>query len=78
MSILQKQVNVLGTKSIEFNDYSLVLYMRYGIIDAVFPGDADSHVEAKYDKLQVFNDPVELLKVSHHGSKSGMTLAFVD
>jgi len=70
---------VLGVKTDpQLNDGSLVIALRYGSFDAVFPGDADSHVEAKYDQLQVFSDPVELLKVPHHGSKTGMTLAFVD
>jgi competence protein ComEC len=70
--------DVLGTSTIKLNDYSVVLAIRYGTFDAVFPGDADSRVEAGYDQLQVFTDPVELLKVPHHGSKTGMTAAFID
>ena len=62
----------------QLNDGCVVLALRYGTFDAVFTGDADSRIEAKYDQLQVFRDPVEVLKVPHHGSKTGMTLAFVD
>jgi len=62
----------------QLNDGCVVLALRYGIFDAIFTGDADSRVEAKFDQLQVFKDPVEVLKVPHHGSKTGMTSAFVD
>jgi len=41
-------------------------------------GDADSHVEAKYDQLQAFINPVEVFKVPHHGSKTGMNAQFVE
>jgi len=78
MSEASPSANILGSTSIQLNDYCLVVAMRYGTFDAVFTGDADSRVEANYDKLQVFSDPIELLKVPHHGSKTGMTLAFVD
>jgi competence protein ComEC len=69
--------NVLGT-TLHLNDFSLVLAIRYGIFDVLLTGDADSRVEAKYDKLQAFIDPVEILKVPHHGSKTGMTSEFVE
>ena len=70
--------NVLGASVGDLNDYSLVFDLRYGTFDVVFPGDADSHVEAKYSGLQAFKDPIEVLKVPHHGSKTGMTRQFVD
>ncbi len=60
------------------NDDCLVFVLRYGNFDAVFPGDADRDVEANYTGLQVFHNPVEILKVPHHGSKTGMNLAFID
>jgi competence protein ComEC len=76
---LMKPKDVLGVSTdSQTNDGCAVLALRYGTFDAVFTGDADSHIEAKYDQLQVFRDPVEVLKVPHHGSKTGMTLAFVD
>jgi competence protein ComEC len=44
-----KAANVLGATDSQLNDFSLVFALRYGIFDALFPGDADNHVEAKYD-----------------------------
>jgi competence protein ComEC len=74
-----KPSDSLGVASIsDTNDDCLVFALRYGTFDAVFTGDADNRVEAKYDQLQVFSNPVELLKVPHHGSKTGMTLDFVN
>jgi competence protein ComEC len=70
--------NVLGATDAQLNDFCVVLALKYGTFDALFPGDADSHVEAKYDKLQAFDSPVEILKVPHHGSKTGMTKDFVE
>jgi competence protein ComEC len=76
---LMKPGNVLGTSTdSQTNEGCLVFALRYGTFDAVFTGDADSQVEANYDQLQVFKDPVELLKVPHHGSKTGMNVAFID
>jgi competence protein ComEC len=77
-SDVSKGSSVLGVSTGQLNDYSLVLVLKYGSFDAVFPGDADSHVEAKYDQLQVYTYPVEVLKVPHHGSKTGMIPAFTD
>ncbi len=70
----------------DVNDYSLVFRLRYESFDAVFTGDADSHVEDNYigDDLVVMTDlgltdaTIEVLKVPHHGSKTGMTQAFVN
>ncbi len=72
----------------ELNDYSVVLWLRYGSFDALFPGDADTHVEEKYRGTRLAplrqgsegqaDDRVELLKVPHHGSKTGMTETFLD
>ncbi len=69
---------VLGAQTGDFNDYSLVQLLRYGSFDVLFPGDADDHVEPKYTGLWLGSAPLEILKVPHHGSKTGMTQAFVD
>jgi competence protein ComEC len=69
--------SVLGAATGEPNDYSLVFALRYGTFDVLFPGDADSHVEAKYIQLQDASNPVEVLKVPHHGSKTSMTPDFL-
>lgn len=72
--------NVLGVSSTatDPNDYSVVLHLRYGTFDAVLTGDADTRVEAGYRDSVLANDGVEVLKVPHHGSKTGMSEAFVD
>jgi competence protein ComEC len=70
---------VLGASTdTNLNDGSLVFFLRYGSFDALFPGDADSHVESQYTGDQLADGSVELLKVPHHGSKTGMTQGFVD
>lgn len=77
--VLRNSENVLGTSAVgELNDYSLVFVLRYGSFDAVFTGDADAHVEGKYTGTKLADDTVEVLKVPHHGSKTGMTDAFLD
>lgn len=70
---------VLGSSSdSNLNDGSLVFFLRYGSFDAIFPGDADAHVEGQYTGGQLADGRVELLKVPHHGSKTGMTSVFVE
>lgn len=73
------QINVLGATTVgNLNDGSVVFWLRYGNFDALFPGDADSHVEDLYMQTRLSFNPVEVLKVPHHGSKTGMTKAFID
>lgn len=75
---LQNTERVLGTSSIgNLNDFSLVFRLRYGSFDAVFTGDADQGVENNYSGDKLADDTVEVLKVPHHGSKTGMTDAFI-
>lgn len=69
--------NVLGTTTEDLNDFCVVFWLRYGNFDAFFPGDADAHVEKYYTGEQLADGEVELLKVPHHGSKTGMTDAFI-
>ena len=93
---------VLGASIVgELNDYSVVLWLRYGDFDAILTGDADTRVEGEYmnlaldrarlpaperppathgEALRAGSDggQVEVLKVPHHGSKTGMTEAFLD
>lgn len=60
------------TTSSDLNDNSLVFDMRYGSFDAVFTGDA-----RLFEQLQNLKYPVEILKVPHHGSKTGMTQDYI-
>jgi len=68
---------VLGAQTGDLNDYSLVQLLQYGSFDVLFTGDADEHVEHYYTGDQIGSRPIEVLKVPHHGSKTGMTESFV-
>jgi len=70
--------NVLGASIGDLNDYSLVFWLRYGSFDAIFTGDADTRIEDGYRGMKLSDDGVEVLKVPHHGSKTGMSEAFVE
>jgi competence protein ComEC len=71
----KKSSNVLGISNV--NDASVVLTVSYGTFDALFPGDADSHVDGELTKIPLSDpDGIEVLKVPHHGSKTGMTEGF--
>jgi len=76
--ILQGKEIVLGATVGDLNDYSLVFRLRYGTFDVVFTGDADQHVENQYVGKKLSDDTIEVLKVPHHGSKTGMTDAFIE
>ncbi|MFZ2024678.1 MAG: MBL fold metallo-hydrolase [Microgenomates group bacterium] len=66
---------VLGATDV--NESCLVLRLSYGSFDALFMGDADSQVDPELVK-QPFRTQgkLEVLKVPHHGSKTGMTEGF--
>jgi len=71
----KKASNVLGVSNV--NDASVVLKVSYGTFDVLFPGDADSHVDGDLTKVPLLDsDKIEILKVPHHGSKTGMTEGF--
>lgn len=68
---------VLGAQTGDLNDYSLVHVLQYKTFEILFTGDADDHVEMYYTGAFLGIPPLEVLKVPHHGSKTGMTDAFV-
>jgi competence protein ComEC len=70
----KKASNVLGVSNV--NDASVVFTVSYGTFDALFPGDADSHVDNALIQTPL-SGSIELLKVPHHGSKTGMTEGFL-
>jgi len=78
LSFLWPNSDVLGASTSDVNDYSLVFALRYGSFDVLFTGDADTRVEKNYIDSQLADSTIEVLKVPHHGSKTGMTQAFVD
>lgn len=68
---------VLGAAVGDLNDYSLVFWLRYGSFDALFTGDADIRVESNYANSRLADESVEVLKVPHHGSRTGMSDSFI-
>lgn len=69
--------DVLGATVGDLNDYSLVFRLRYGSFDVVFTGDADTRVESGYRRFPLADEVIEVLKVPHHGSKTGISEQFV-
>lgn len=69
---------VLGAATSGLNDGSVVFLLRYGTFDALFSGDADTHVEAQYRGKRLADSAVEVLKVPHHASRTGMSKAYLD
>ena len=69
------QDQVLGASTIEreANETSVVFTLAFGRFEALFPGDISSAIEALID----FPD-VDLLKLSHHGSKYSTSQEFLE
>lgn len=64
LAVVGPSTDILGAAT-DVNDTSVVFELRYGSFDALFPGDAT------LTSLLSLND-IEVLKVPHHGSKTGM------
>jgi competence protein ComEC len=77
-SLTLSGLDVLGAGAINRNDFSLVLHLRFGVFDAIFTGDGDSRIQNFYTSSLSFSDEVEVLKVPHHGSATGMTQDFIE
>lgn len=63
------------------NVFSIYLHLQYGTFDALFTGDGDRSTQQLISKLGLSGllpREVEVLKVPHHGSKTGMTSEFLD
>ena len=70
--------HVLGVSTGDLNDGSIVFWLRYGTFDEVFTGDADTAVEKNFLGTPLSVDGIEVLKVPHHGSKTGMSASYLD
>lgn len=60
-----------------FNDNSLVLQLRYGLVTVLLPGDIERKAErilAEGGRLS----PVDVLKLPHHGSRTSSSAGFLD
>lgn len=69
---------VLGKEGLEENQASIVLSLTYKSFDMLFTGDLEKEAEEKVaeyieigQKKHLLPDKYEVLKVGHHGSKSG-------
>lgn len=78
LAIEEGATNVLGAAVGDLNDFSVVFHLQYGIFDAIFTGDADTRVEGQYRGSALAADAIEVLKVPHHGSRTGMSGAYLD
>jgi competence protein ComEC len=63
------QVLAIDSDASDSNSASIVLKMSYGTVDSIFEGDAPSSVESQIMANPAFSLDIEILKVSHHGSK---------
>lgn len=74
----RSDLNVLGlSTNTELNDFSYYIDLKYGTFSALFPGDGDIHIQPDILGLGVLSD-TDVLKVPHHGSKTGMLPEFLD
>lgn len=73
-SIATESAKVLGvsTDGTDLNAFAVVGFLSYDSFDILFTGDADAPVEPAELGTGLLR-PVEVLKVPHHGSKTGMT-----
>ncbi len=63
-------------ESIDVNDTALVLELVSNNTKALFTGDISAKIEG--DLLKFFRDPVDILKVAHHGSKFSSSAEFLN
>jgi len=69
---------VLGLSSdTDLNLFSYNIYLNYRDFDVLFTGDADSKIQPEIEKTIDLPD-IEVLKVPHHGSKTGILSKFLD
>lgn len=66
-------LNSGDTSKVSDNNSSIVLQLDYGETNCLFMGDAESAVEENV----TWND-IDILKVSHHGSKDATSLTFLE
>lgn len=71
------QVMAIDAHASDANSASIVIKMSYGTVDFLFEGDAPSSVESAMIANPSLSLDVEILKVSHHGSSSATSEAFL-
>lgn len=64
----------------DLNLFSLYLHLQYGNFDTLFTGDGDQSTQVAIQETGVWSllpENIEVLKVPHHGSKTGMIDEFI-
>jgi len=64
--------------SFDLNTASVVFLLSYGTFDVLLTGDADRSVQDEFMNEISQDNPIEILKVPHHGSKTGLLDTFFD
>ena len=69
-----------STSNADPNDFSLVAMVRFGEFDALFTGDIGPKISDQIARIIQENehDPIEYLKVPHHGSKNGLSSGLLE
>lgn len=76
--------NVLGASTLEdLNHFSIIAHLSYGLFDVLLTGDSDAEVEQEMvtrhiSPLLNAHMPFEVLKVPHHGSRTGMLKEYME
>ena len=76
---IKKELQKLSTDK-DLNLFSLYLNLKYGNFDAFFTGDGDSQVQELLERLDLLHSipkDIDVLKVPHHGSKTGLNEKFL-
>jgi competence protein ComEC len=73
-SQLQAQNSQNDSQNLDVNGFSLIQVLSYGKFKVLLTGDAGSSTE---DKIAAQVGKVDVLKVPHHGSKTGMSDYFL-
>jgi len=79
--LLHERLTETVSSDEDLNHFSLFLNLSYGNFDGLFTGDGDSQVQellAKYNLTKSLPENIDVLKVPHHGSKTGLEEKFVN
>ncbi|MBI2616670.1 hypothetical protein HYW55_00890 [Candidatus Gottesmanbacteria bacterium] len=75
-SLISGAILGLSTET-DINDFSYYINLSYGSFHTLFTGDGDIRIQPDILRLGLLQ-PVTVLKVPHHGSKTGMSREFLD